>query len=144
VFALRAPRLACVLAATPLRAVAEAAQPIAAGPEIGAGYLLQLLLGLAVVMVTLGVLAWLMRNVTRLQSAVGGAVQVKGGVSLGPRERAVLLQVGDRQLLVGVAPGRVETLHVLERPVAVDARGPAPGETFAVRLAQAIGKRSGS
>jgi len=28
-----------------------------------------------------------------------------------------LLQVGEQQLLLGVAPGRVQTLHVLEQPL---------------------------
>jgi len=42
-------------------------------------------------------------------------VQVLGGVSLGTRERAVLLSVDGTRLLVGVAPGQVRTLHVLER-----------------------------
>ena len=30
---------------------------------------------------------------------------------------AVLVQVGKQQLLLGVAPGRVNTLHVLDEPV---------------------------
>ena len=40
-------------------------------------------------------------------------IQVLGGVSLGPRERAVLISVQGQRLLLGVAPGRVQTLHVL-------------------------------
>ncbi len=32
-------------------------------------------------------------------------------------ERVVLVQVGKQQLLIGVAPGRVSTLHVLDEPV---------------------------
>jgi flagellar protein FliO/FliZ len=43
-----------------------------------------------------------------------GRVNVLGGVSLGAREKAVLLTVEGRRLLVGVAPGQVSTLMVLD------------------------------
>ncbi|MBT8429393.1 MAG: flagellar biosynthetic protein FliO, partial [Gammaproteobacteria bacterium] len=39
---------------------------------------------------------------------------IQGGVSLGAREKAVLLSVEGRRLLVGIAPGRVQTLLVLD------------------------------
>ena len=48
----------------------------------------------------------------------------------------MLVQVGDKQLLLGVAPGRVQTLYVLDRPV--ESSTPpmgAPGG-FAEKLAQ--------
>lgn len=84
---------------------------------LGAGYLVQLTLALALVVAAIVVAAWLLRRVTRLQSSAGGALQVLGGLSMGPRERVVLIQVGETQLLLGVAPGRVQTLHVLENPI---------------------------
>jgi flagellar protein FliO/FliZ len=43
-----------------------------------------------------------------------GLVTLLGGVSVGPRERVVLLQVDDARLVVGVAPGQVRTLHVMD------------------------------
>ena len=47
-----------------------------------------------------------------------GPIEIIADVSLGAKERAVLVQVGGKQLLLGVAPGRVNTLHVLDEPVA--------------------------
>ncbi len=41
-------------------------------------------------------------------------VKMVAGISVGQKERVVLLQVGERQILVGVAPGNVNMLHVLE------------------------------
>jgi flagellar protein FliO/FliZ len=38
-----------------------------------------------------------------------------------------VVQVGDEQLLLGVAPGRVSTLHVLAKPMHQD--GPVPNRT---------------
>jgi flagellar protein FliO/FliZ len=58
-------------------------------------------------------LAWLVKRYARLPGIGKGQVQILGGVSLGARERAVLLTVDGRRLLVGVAPGRVQTLLVL-------------------------------
>ncbi|WP_172600428.1 FliO/MopB family protein [Sulfurivermis fontis] len=64
-----------------------------------------------------------------------------GGVPVGQRERVVLIQVGNKQLLLGVAPGRVQTLHVLDEPINVTAV-PSGGESFAERLTAAL-KKSG-
>ena len=56
---------------------------------------------------------------------------------MGPRERVVLLQVGNAQLLLGVTPGRIQSLHVLDEPVSeYEINADASG--FAGRLAAAI------
>lgn len=87
-------------------------------PEpMAVGYLLQLTLGLLVVLIAIGGGVWLLRRVGRFQSGADGALRILGGLSLGTRERVVLMQVGETQLLLGVAPGKVEALHVLDRPV---------------------------
>ena len=38
-------------------------------------------------------------------------MKVVGGVALGPRERIVLLEVGEEWLVIGVVPGQIRTLH---------------------------------
>ncbi|EQD42713.1 Flagellar biosynthesis protein, FliO, partial [mine drainage metagenome] len=42
-----------------------------------------------------------------------GALEILASMPLGAKERAVLVKVGDAQILLGVAPGQVNTLHVL-------------------------------
>lgn len=128
---------------TPVAVLGEVTQQtspvrLAGGEGMGAAYLLKFSLGLAVVLAAVLALAWLLRRVGRLQSSAGGALRTLGGLSLGPRERAVLVQVGETQLLLGVAPGHVKTLHVLERSIVVDQSPdtPQPG-VFAKRLASA-------
>ena len=49
----------------------------------------------------------------RVPVGTAGPVRVLGGVSMGPRERVVLLEAAGERLLVGVVPGRIQTLHVL-------------------------------
>lgn len=81
------------------------------------GSLVQVTAGLLVVVLAIFGLAWVLRRYGRFQSTANGALKVVGGLSVGPRERVVLIQIKDRQLLVGVAPGRVQMLHTLEEPV---------------------------
>ena len=57
---------------------------------------------------------------------------------MGPRERIVLLEVGETQLLIGVAPGRIQTLHVLASPVDVSQPHNAPRSSFARHLARRL------
>ncbi|PZN32910.1 MAG: hypothetical protein DIU71_06325, partial [Proteobacteria bacterium] len=64
--------------------------------------------------------AWAVRRMRGFGQVAPGAVEILADVPLGTKERAVLVQVGSQQLLIGVAPGRVSTLHVLADPVAVD------------------------
>ena len=105
---------------------------------LGAGNLLQLSFGLLVVLAAIVGSAWLLRRYGRLQSGVDGALRIIGGLSMGPRERVVLVQVGKQQLLLGVAPGRIQTLHVLDEPV-TDGKSPAPS-AFVEKLTAALNK----
>lgn len=80
---------------------------------LAGGALLETAVGLLLILVLIIGLGWLARRYGKLPTAGKGMVRILGGVSLGPRERAVVLQVGEARVLVGVAPGRVQTLHVL-------------------------------
>ncbi|MES9904075.1 MAG: flagellar biosynthetic protein FliO, partial [Sedimenticola sp.] len=81
---------------------------------MGTGALLETLVGLLLVILLIFALGWLFRRFGRLPAMGKGGINMLSGLSLGPRERVVLLQVGETRLLVGVAPGRVQTLHVFD------------------------------
>lgn len=74
-------------------------------------------LALVVVLLAVFVFAWIVRRVRGMGNRVGTAIDVLAEVPLGQKERAVLLKVGQTQILLGVAPGRVNTLHVLAEPL---------------------------
>ncbi|CAK0767130.1 flagellar protein FliO/FliZ [Gammaproteobacteria bacterium] len=93
-------------------------------PTLAIGDLLQVSISLMVVLIAIAFAAWLLRHFTKLGGAMGGALKILGGVSLGGRERVVLMQVGDRQILLGVAPGSVRTLYIVEQPLPIS-RPPA-------------------
>lgn len=70
--------------------------------------------GLVIVLAVFFLCAWGLRKLSRLSVGGGGKMRLLGGLSLGMRERVVLLEVGKKQLILGVTPGRIETLLVLE------------------------------
>lgn len=96
---------------------AALAAPEAVSPGVDAGALIRLIVGLALVLGVIIGLAWLLRRTGGIGQHAGGQMKVLGGLSVGQRERVVLVQVGKQQLLLGVAPGRVQTLHVLDQPL---------------------------
>ncbi len=99
----------------PLTVAAEVSANGAGLPvsPLGTGAIMETAWGLLLIIGLIIGLSWAFRRFGKRTFAGKGVVSVMGGVSLGPRERAVLLQVGSTRLLVGVAPGRVQTLHVL-------------------------------
>lgn len=90
------------------------------------GHVLQVVAGLFVVLVIIGIAAWVLRQFSQFPAGGGQLFQVLGGISLGTRERIVLIQVGDVQMIVGVAPGRLVNLHVLAEPMKFEAEGREP------------------
>lgn len=130
--------LFCLYLAHPATALATlgVGRPAVAPPDpVGAGGMAQVFLGLLLVIAMIVGVAWLMRRLGNFQTTANGALRVVGGLSMGPRERVVLVQVGEQQLLLGVAPGRVSTLHVLDKPLALTSTPGATHDTFATRLA---------
>jgi flagellar protein FliO/FliZ len=90
-------------------------------------------------MLVLGVLGGLFVLLKRLlaRGGAGGAIRVLAAQSLGTRERAVLVEVAGRQVLIGVAPGRVQTLLVLDGTPGVTGEAPFAAALDAARGAQA-------
>ncbi|HYB65711.1 MAG TPA: flagellar biosynthetic protein FliO [Steroidobacteraceae bacterium] len=85
----------------------------------GLGGLGEVTLALLLVLGAVFALAWLLKRVRAFNSRVGAAVDVLAQLPLGQKERAVLIKVGATQILLGVAPGRVNTLYVLPEPLDV-------------------------
>jgi flagellar protein FliO/FliZ len=106
-------------AATPFAAPAPAA--VSSTTSTALRVPLALLLVIALV---LGA-AWLLRRLTGAQTGNTQRMQVLAQLSLGTRERAVLVRVGGQDLLIGVAAGNVRTLHAFSAPL--DAATETPG-----------------
>lgn len=115
--------------AVPEAATAEAPKRLIESP-ISSANLIETGFGLIVVLAVMLGIAWLFKRYAQVPGIGKGRVQVLGGVSLGAREKAVLLSVEGKRVLVGVAPGRVQALIALDD---IDPAQPA----FAQQLANA-------
>ncbi|HEY6482528.1 MAG TPA: flagellar biosynthetic protein FliO [Steroidobacteraceae bacterium] len=135
-----APALAAAApAAARAFAAPQAAGQISPAATVGLG---QVTLALLAVLAAVFAVAWLVRRVRGFGNRVGTAIDVLAEIPLGPKERAVLLKVGQAQILLGVAPGRVSTLHVLAEPL--DLTRPAAASmdrpTFRALMLRSLGK----
>lgn len=81
---------------------------------IGAGDIAAWIGALCIVLALFYLCVWLMRKVSGLHGSHSGKMRVIDNLALGVREKVVLVQVGSKQLVLGVTPGKIEALHVLE------------------------------
>ena len=141
-----APAVAAAPAhAGPAAALAQA-QPVA-GPA--AGSLLQTILALCLVLALLAGLAWFLKRYG--PKAAGGSAQLRivGALSLGGRERIMVVEVGDQWIVVGASPGRVNALATMPKQETGQPQGGAllhpqlpPASSFAEWLKQTIDQRN--
>lgn len=125
-----------------LPAVAFGAEPQAVPGFAGAGQVGRMIAGLLVMLAVIFGLAALLKRVNGVQRRVPGAIRIISAASVGARERLLLVEVGGRQLLVGAAPGRLQTLLVLDEPIQVPTSAPVAAGGFAERLREAVGGAS--
>ena len=107
-------------------------------------YLGQVIASLALVIGLLFGALWIMRRVNGVGQSVGGQMRVVSSLGLGQRERAVLVSVGDQQILLGVAPGRVAALHVFDEPAVAQDTTPAAPLKFSEVWQNVMGKKDSS
>lgn len=122
------------------------AKPLTTAPS-SAGGLLQVLLGLIVVLGLMAALAWVLRRFNGLKGMGNADIRVISGVSVGNRERVVVVEVADQWIVVGVAPGRVNALATMQKqerqqPATMTPDAP-PAKNFSNWLAQTLDKRNG-
>ena len=107
---------------------------------------MQIIFSLLLVLAAIVLVAWLLKRMNVAQQGSGHLLKVLGGVSIGQRERIVLVEVKDTWLVVGVGPGQIRTLHTLQKaetPVA-DLQPPEtqpPENKFASLLSSILSHR---
>ncbi|MBS0309542.1 MAG: flagellar biosynthetic protein FliO [Proteobacteria bacterium] len=109
-----------------------------------AGSFFQVLIGLIVVLGLMAFMAWMMKRFNIARVAGNAPVKIVGGVSVGNRERVMVVEVADQWIVVGVATGQVTALSTMPRPANLPAAEPAAADAgnFAHWLKQQIEKRN--
>lgn len=87
--------------------MAEATLAAGSTPTVS---LFKTMFGLAVVLGVMAALAWFAKRMTGRQGTAQSVARIVGGVSVGSRERVVVVEVGNRWLVVGVAAGQVNAI----------------------------------
>lgn len=100
--------------------LATTAQTSAALEPLSSSYLLKLTGGLILVVIVIFGLAWMVKKMNLTPRSQTGLIKVVAGLNLGTREKILLLEIGDEQILVGLCPGRIEKLHTLTTPLNTD------------------------
>lgn len=100
------------------------------------------LVGLILVLGLILGLAWLLKRLpgAGLGMRPAGQMRVVSMLSVGAKERVVVIEVGTQQLLIGVTAGGITALHTLSEPLP-----PAPAPTmpnFAELLAKRLRKET--
>ena len=109
-------------------------------PSQVSSQLVQLLLGLLLVIGLIFLLAWLVRGIQQALPTRGAnqAISLLASQALGPRDRLLLVQVGKEQILLGLTPGTIVPLHVLQEPIEVTTPDSPISSAFAQRLASVL------
>lgn len=137
--------IAFVPAALAAGAVHAAEQQTAPALPSATGSVFTMLLGLTAVLAIMAGIAWLFKRTGLVQRAQGNAVaKIIGGVSVGTRERVMVIEVADQWIVIGVAPGRVNTLATMPRQEHAAAPASATSANFSSWLKNTIDKRNGS
>jgi len=114
--------------------------PVSQAPAIGIGLgsIGEVALALAIVLVAIFAVAWLVRRLHGGSIGAAGHLRVLSVMSVGPRERLLLVDVAGQQLLLGVTATQISSLHAFAEPVVPQSEAGA-GE-FTQRLRQALGR----
>ncbi len=84
---------------------------------------------------------WVIRKSRHWMAVPARQLRIVTGLALGMREKLILVQVGDKQVLLGVTPGRIDKLLELEGDEQIETDvSTARLEPFAQKLAQVMKK----
>jgi len=109
--------------------------PIAAAVDApGTGQALQVFAALAVVLALIAAAAWGARRLQSFRPQGRGHIRIVEGLAIGTREKLLLIEVDEQRVLIGLCPGRIQTLAQFDR-------SSAPNLAFDTALAGARAER---
>lgn len=106
-------------------ALGAAAQQAAPHPVEGPSFV-PMALALVIVLGLMGGAVWVLRRTGIAPRSGTGPLRVVSQLPLGPRERVVVIEAGDRWWLLGVGPGGITRLGTLPRGEGSTPEAPQP------------------
>lgn len=107
---------------------------------LSASSIVNMFMGLGLVLALIFLMAWVVKRMGGMQIAGSQRLQVLSALSVGTREKVVLIQVENKRLVIGVAQGQVSTLHVLDGEFENEPESHKSGADFKEKLLQALSK----
>ncbi len=85
--------------------------------QLPAANIVRIVLGTIVAVAVLLLTARLLPRLGGGHGVASDALRIVASLAVGQRERVIVVQVGDEQVMLGVAPGRVDMIHTLAEPL---------------------------
>ena len=109
-------------------------KPLVEGDKVVTADPWTVIVGLLFVVGLIFAAAWALKRFGAAGFSANQHMKILSVLSVGPREKVMLVDVAGKQILLGVAPGNVRQLHYFERPI-VDEQE-TPSSEFASKLKQ--------
>lgn len=123
------------LFAAPASLADEATAPLKS--PVGAVEVLSLGTSLVLVVGLILVIGWLYARAQGIRGGNNGAISIVAAQSLGPKERILVVDVAGEQLVLGMTPTQIRTLHVLKGHIQ-KSESAVSGNHFADRFRDAL------
>lgn len=125
--------------ATPILAFAEDVETPSLPAPVGSGDILSVGASLVLVIAAIVLCGWLYSRAQGLRIRGGGIINIIATQPLGPKERILLIEIADKQIVVGMTASQVSTLHVFDEPVLRQTPTANDSGNFATRLKGILG-----
>ncbi|MET0355318.1 MAG: flagellar biosynthetic protein FliO [Cellvibrio sp.] len=110
------------------------AQKAAPATTNSASQVANLIGGLAIIVVLIYGLSWFVKRFAQGGFMQNPNMKVISSMPLGTRERLMLVEVGGKQILLGVTAAQVNTLHVFDEPITVTEKTQLATSDFSQKL----------
>lgn len=105
------------LASTSMVLAADKAAVIPAKPVLDVNASLTVLFSLILIVALIFLLAWCLKRFGVGNVNSNQTIKVISTVAFSTKDKVALIEAGDKQLLIGVSPGRINTLHVFDEKI---------------------------
>lgn len=110
--------------------------PTTTGSGVVAADPFTVVFGLLFIVALIFIIAWVLRRMGSVSMLSGQPMKIVAALSVGAREKVLLVDIAGQQVLLGVAPGRVSHLQSFDQPVITPVA--AGSNEFATKIKQLL------